>query len=168
MYCSVDDLRDNISGLTPTNTKAPTAYLEDLINRKTALINSYIGQVYKTPVIQADSPTPFYILKDICIDLCRDAVALKLDFALSNEPEFSQFPTKSPSDKAMTLLKKIKEEKVSLPDAEGYPRVTRCASFSVRQGNLMMMFGEFPMKNCGAVPTVLKLKCLKSQLNLIA
>ena len=127
-YCTAADLRENIAGLTEDNKKAPEDYLDNLIKRKAAYIDAEISQVYKTPVNETKSPIAFQILKDICIDLCRDDIDVKLDVAVANT-ENNQFPKRTPGDKAKKLLMRIRQNEFSLPDAE--PCDAECRSWGV-------------------------------------
>ena len=115
MYCTADDLRANIGGLTSANTKAPTAFLEDVADRKSQHIDSVISNRYETPVVEADSPKAFAILKDICIELCRPVISKKLSVATSG---VSQTPVTGLEDEAKTRLEQIRDGYYQLLDAE--------------------------------------------------
>ena len=115
MYCTAEDLRSNIGGLTATNTKAPEEFLEEKIKEKCAHINSMIGRRYKLPITLVDHPDAFYILKDICIELVRPAVAIKLLVATG---EVNQKPETGMAAQAEKRLVAIREGKYDLPNVE--------------------------------------------------
>lgn len=124
MYCTVNDLRENIGGLTETNTKAPKEFLTNLIERKCAHINSMIGRRYVLPINADDHTDAFNILKDICIELARPMVAIKLSVATGTDVD--QKPENGMAADAERRLLEIKEGRYDLPGVE---LCTGCATF---------------------------------------
>ena len=122
-YCSIGDLRDNIGGLTANSTKAPQSFLQGQINRKCSHINSMIGRRYKLPITEADHADAFNILKDICIELVRASVAIRLSVATST---VKQKPESGMAAKAEKRLMEIKEGRYDLP---GVPLCDDCSRF---------------------------------------
>ena len=123
MYCTVEDLRLNIGGLTATNTKAPESFLQQAIERKCARINSMIGRRYVLPITEEDHSDAYNILKDICIELVRPVVATKLSVATNDvkqKPEAGEMP------KAEKRLMEIKDGRYDLPGVE---LCTGCVGF---------------------------------------
>lgn len=129
MYCSVEDLRQAIGGLTDTNKKASTEFLTDLITRKTAIINSFIGRRFIVPIDSTKSPEATEILRDICIDLCRENVSVKLGVSTTN-PDGTQVPVGADlTKKSLMRLGEIANGKFNLLDAP-YCQDDNCNLFS--------------------------------------
>lgn len=126
MYCTPADLIANIGGLTADNTKTPTSFLQDVIDRKCAYINSQISNRYVTPVVQADSPNSYLILKDICINLSREDVAIKLNVATISGENDQSPPYVRMVARAMDHLANIRTARLDLPDAV---RCSECEAF---------------------------------------
>ena len=119
MYSSVSEIRDNIAGLTPNNTKIDDNYISTVIDRKSAIINSYISARYKLPIRESTSPTAFNILKDVVITLCRAEIHAKLKVATKTDTQSSQFPLRKPPESvALEFLMAIRNGKMDLSDAE--------------------------------------------------
>ena len=127
MYCVKEDLYSSIGGLTEDNQKAPPTFLDDIIKRQSAHINSQISNRYVVPIDEATSPNSFDILKQICINLCRPLVAAKLDIAISQEDLNQSVPYMLLANQAEKRLRLIKDDKYDLYDAV---ECQSCDSFS--------------------------------------
>ena len=128
MYCTADDLIANIPGLTADNKKAPTPFLNDVIKRKTAHINSMISRRYEIPVNETSSPISFAILKDICIELSRSSVTKRL--SMKSIGGDAQTPSGGEYSKSEKRLYEIRSGNYDLPDAVECPNAD-CDVFGV-------------------------------------
>lgn len=124
-YCTVDDLRLEIGGLTADNKKAPQEYLQSQIDQKTAHINSMIGRRYiiKPEITNENYPDAYQILKDICINLIKPEVSMRVSFATAT---LAQTPEEGTPSQAEMRLKKIRDSKYDLP---GVPLCSSCTNF---------------------------------------
>lgn len=125
-YATKEDLRANVGGLTADSRKADDNFLNDLLERKSALIDSFVQRRYLLPI--PDNSTAMTILKDICINLCREEISVKLQVSTMNK-DGSQVPVGRPlTTKARETLKLIQQGKFNLPGA------TTCDDCSVFSG----------------------------------
>ena len=118
-YCDKKALYQNIAGLTDDNKKAPAEFLEDLISRKSAHINAMVGDRYVVPIVESKSPISFKILNDVCIELCRDPIAKKLNIA-TPESSPDQHPEMTASERMghpESILRRMRKGIYTLPDA---------------------------------------------------
>lgn len=116
-YCTTADLYANVPGLTANNQKAPASFLNDVISRKCEFINSMISSQYEVPVVLADSPAAFLILKDICIELSKLAIADKLDISVVQGKGDQKMAKNQIPTTAMDTLELIRQGKFPLRDA---------------------------------------------------
>ena len=114
--------------MTPDNKKAPEEFLISVIERKSALINSHLDGQYILPIDLEASPIGAQILRDICIDCSRDAIAIKLQVATESVDQTSAAPQPPRRKSPYTLLKMIQEGTMSLVDV---PRCPSCNAVSI-------------------------------------
>ena len=113
-YCTEQNLRDAIAGLTADNTKVTTAFLQSLIEMNSTLIDARIALTYQLPI---STPKALLILKKLCVDLCREEVSLRLGFTVQG-PLGGQYPVGSYlSKRARSTLDLIADGLFSLVDA---------------------------------------------------
>ena len=112
MYCTPEDLRESIGGLSLDNKKVTPVFLDDLIKRKSSTIDVYIGQRYVVPINSQDA---LLFLKDIVIDLCRGPITAKVSVATGNS-KTSQTPNAYDiSRDALSTLKDIMNGNINIP-----------------------------------------------------
>lgn len=118
-YCTPDHLYQFVAGLDPQNQKTPAAeFLEPVIENVTNDINAKVGDRYRVPINQNDSPKSFSILRFLAIDLCREKIAQRLDWATYN-PQTGQMPAWEKAVKVAKMkLEEIREGRYPLPDAK--------------------------------------------------
>lgn len=121
-YASFDDLAKSISVLNEDRSQDEyfsDAALQSYLDRATHLINSHL-QRYEMPISKENSPQSLVILKDIAIRLCGDMVAFKRNIFPEGESNggdnWQNFSSRPLSD-AMTLLKRLHDGELDLPDA---------------------------------------------------
>jgi hypothetical protein len=67
-YCSEQDIKDDFKDLVVSESSIiTTAKLAEWIAQECNVIDSYVSLRYQTPVIEADSPLAFSVLKRIAI-----------------------------------------------------------------------------------------------------
>ena len=129
-YCSVDDVRADFKDIVFNATSSVTqAEVEKFIAEESAFIDSMICARYIAPVIEADSPNAFLVLKRICIFLVSDRVRHVLYVKTGRDA--SDQDTKglrSLSRQPRKDLEAIRDGKSKLVDAE---TVKECIGFDV-------------------------------------
>lgn len=128
MYCSVDDIKAEFKAIKfepfdattgAVNTATTQEQLEEWITQESDYIDGIISKVYNTPIIEANSPKAFRILKRICIFRVSARVKnkneLKQEVNQKNSDEkYLQNGVMTPNDD----LKMIADEDLLLQDAE--------------------------------------------------
>lgn len=75
MYCTVDDIASDFKNIVfSTTSSVKISEVEEIIKQEAAYIDGRICSIYKTPVVQVDSPISFEILRRINIFLASDRV----------------------------------------------------------------------------------------------
>ena len=129
-YCTVSDLRENIAGLTADNNKAPSSFLQSLIDRKSSLIDARISKRYKLPITLSSNPKSYAVLNDILIDLCRESVSMILAVSTTS-PDGNQFPVGyNLTKRARESISFVETGSLPLPDAT---LCDSCGSFNSGQ-----------------------------------
>lgn len=74
-YCTVDDIASDFKNITfSANSSVTDAEVQKFINEECAYIDGRICHLYETPIVEANSPVSFLILKRINIFLAADRV----------------------------------------------------------------------------------------------
>lgn len=74
-YCTAIDVQSDFKNIEFSETSSlKLSEVEEIIEQESAFINGRISHVYKVPVIVANSPISFSILKRICVFLASDRV----------------------------------------------------------------------------------------------
>lgn len=129
-YCTVEDVKSDFKNLQITDNSSVTiSEVQNIIDQECAYINGRICHLYKAPVVQADSPFSFQILKRINIFLAADRVRHILHVKTGiNEKDQDTKGIKSLSRNPRTDLNEIFNGKLKLGDAES---VVDCIGFEV-------------------------------------
>lgn len=116
-YCEVSDVISEFKDLdVNASTSVTLTEIQDWIDEDASLINSYISKRYTVPVVEADSPMSFEVLKMINRLLVYKRVhdVLKIKTGVK---EVNQSTSKSRYEKAWKILKGIACGDLDLTDA---------------------------------------------------
>lgn len=119
MYCTVQEVRDEFAGITiaSAGTKVTESNISDWATQEAAFINSCISSRYNIPIVEADSPISFLVLKRIAIYRVSERVKNKIEIKTSvdqtSSEEKSFVQTRTPNSD----LNDIISGKINLPDA---------------------------------------------------
>ena len=116
-YCLPLDLYSQVAGLTSDNTKVTTAFLNDLIDRQSRIIDAHINARYVVPV-PATSPKASAILKNICIGLCIPIVKARLILRGGDGQGQVNYENDPGHRQANKLLEMLQNKRLNLIDAE--------------------------------------------------
>ena len=121
-YTTVAEIRQNIKNLIQATT--PDSEIQNIIDRKAAVIDTNVSERYLVPVINVDSPVSFSVLKDILIEMVRNHASLAYkNLTTSGKAEDLNVEGKIPSTgENFTMLTKIREGHLQLVDAVRNPR----------------------------------------------
>lgn len=127
-YCTVEEVKSDFKNIQFTATSSVTIdEVEDFIEQECAYINGRICKLYKVPVVEANSPMAYSILKRINIFLAADRVRHVLYVKTGiDEKDQDTKGVKSLSRNPRTDLNEILNGKLDLCDAE---RVEECIGF---------------------------------------
>lgn len=115
-YCTLEDIQSDFAEIIfDADSKVTDAKVDDYIASESNYIDSYISSKYAVPVVEANSPMAFDLLKRICIfrvsDRIRNILEIKTGDDKINQDVKGQ--SRTPSDD----LKKIIDGKLRLIDA---------------------------------------------------
>lgn len=116
MYCILSDIQSDFGDITfDADSKVTDTKVDEFIVSESNYIDSYISSKYAVPVVEANSPSAFALLKRICIfrvsDRIRNILEIKTGDNAINQDVKGQ--SRTPSDD----LKKIIDGKLRLIDA---------------------------------------------------
>ena len=137
-YCSSVDISVELKHmkLGDANSQVKTADVEDFIDQADAVIDMYVGKRYETPIVGVKS---LQILRKISIDLVTYRVVKILDLSKSNPIPDAQVVQEitegSAYRESMKILKDIRDNLMSLPDATLLDSAGGLASFHTEAGN---------------------------------
>jgi len=133
MYCTVEDVKSDFKNIEieATDSSVTIPEVEEIIKQECAYINSRICSLYTVPVIQADSPISFEVLKRINIFLAADRVRHILYVKTGhNNSEQDTKGLKSLSRNPRKDLDEILNGKIKLGDAKA---IEECIGFDTSQ-----------------------------------
>lgn len=136
MYAVADDIKSDFKDIVFDNDSVVTPSLVDeWISQETAYINASIAQRYKIPVIEADSPISFLLLKRICIFRValrvKNKIEIRSDASDQNsEEKIEQNYVRTPNDD----LRMIAKGTLILPDAVSKSSDLGVSSFTSKKG----------------------------------
>lgn len=117
MYCQLSDIEADFANSVTfdTTSKVTIANVASYIESESNYINSAIAPKYKTPVIEANSPSAFAMLKRICIFRVSDRIRNILEIKTGND-DINQ-DVKGQSRNPNSDLKLLIDGKLRLIDA---------------------------------------------------
>lgn len=134
MYCTVEDVVSDFKNLKvlATGSAVTIDELTEIIDQECAYIHSRICALYEVPVIQANSPTSFAVLKRINIFLASDRVRhiLQVKTAVPEKNQETKGSRETMSRDPQRDLKDILKGIVKLGDAVS---VNECIGFDVSE-----------------------------------
>ena len=117
-YCSSDEVQEEFKSLTfGTGTSVTSDRVDRFIEEASAYINSKIGLVYTTPVVEADSPESWMVLRMICIMLVVKRLKPILSVRAPTEKDSQESEGEDDVGGAEKMLKDIIDQKLLLTDA---------------------------------------------------
>lgn len=119
MYCSQTDIEADFKDITfDADSTVSNADLALFITSESNYIDSYISAKYVTPVIMANSPLAFELLKKICIFLVSDRVKSVLEIKTGNVGVDQKIKAQSSTRKPIADLDRIVDGKLRLIDCQ--------------------------------------------------
>ena len=115
MYCTAVEIYALFPGLNQTNTRITLDSINKLITQESAYIDSFLSTIYKTPVLEADSPKSFAILAKICRGLVFPYIYQRLEIKAGDIKQFDA--AKEGTSFGMGDLIALRENRAILPDA---------------------------------------------------
>ena len=101
-----------------SSTAVTTAKIEEMIVQEEALLTAQIGTVYAMPIVSADSPISFSIMRMLSTLLVRDRIEAMLAVKTGGKTPDQGDETDTPwMKKAKDIIEKILNKSMLLPDA---------------------------------------------------
>lgn len=134
-YATVAEIQKEFKQLNLTGPSGiQTTTLDEWRDQESEYINGRVVTKYKVPVLEADSPKAFLVLKEICIWLVSKRIQETLEVK-TTVPEGEQLVTGGDlRTMAKARLKEIAEGTLILRDAEFLNSAQGISSFSVDPG----------------------------------
>jgi phage gp36-like protein len=132
-YSTVAQISAEFRNITiaATGTAIVTADVNEWIAEADALINSFVGKRYTTPITVAANPNSFYILRMISRELVAARIIKVLRVKNAASGNNDQDVRKDDSDRVLKMLKDISNGDLELPDATVTTSGQGISSFNV-------------------------------------
>ena len=118
-YCTVSEVASEFKDVTFNSSSTVTdTEVSGFIDQQTEVIDARLSSKYDVPIVEADSPKSFKILKMICIWCVADRVRQIMQVKEIGDEKLKQ-GTRAPNSckKAEALLEQILNGKLPLQDA---------------------------------------------------